>query len=282
MVNIVKISIFSSGSAGNCALIQTKNVNILIDAGISKKLIEENLARLGLGLSDIHMLLITHEHADHIRAFNSIVKYENIKIFLSHGTYDYLLNDNKNKNEKLYDLMLKRAENQSIILLNRLENTILYNDIIFDNLIINVLPTFHDASESVGFVINGYDKKIVYITDTGYVHQELYEVIGNANAYILESNHDPSILMHSNRPHHLKMRILSNHGHLSNEDSMVTLAHVIGNKTKLVMHAHISQECNLSQIVEMTRKKVLGDFGIDTEGVEFVITSPFPSLEYSI
>lgn len=278
----VKISVFSSGSAGNCTLVQTRNLNILIDAGISKKSIDENLLEHNLTLNDIQMLLITHEHVDHIKAFNSILKYDNITIYLTLGTYNYILEANKKKNTKLVELMQCRLENNTIILLNRLDNSILYKDILCLDLVINVLPTFHDASESVGFVINDDESKLVYITDTGYVHQGLYEYISNADAYILESNHDPAILMHSNRPYHLKMRILSNHGHLSNEDSMVTLAHVMGNKTRLVMHAHISQECNLTQIVEMTRRKVLDDFGIDSTGVEFVITSPFPSKEYEV
>ena len=88
--------------------------------------------------------------------------------------------------------------------------------------------------------------------------------------------------MHSARPYPLKIRILSDHGHLSNVDSMVTLAHIMGPDTKLVMHAHISQECNLSQIVEFTRIKVLEEYGIITEGVNFVILAPRPSLEYEI
>lgn len=281
-MKIVKISVFSSGSSGNCTLVQTNNLNILVDAGISKKAIEENLLEHSLTLNDIQMLLITHEHTDHIKAFNSILKYDNIVIYLTYGTFNYILEDNKKKNLKLYELMKDRLSKNSIIILNRLENSILYKDILNLDLVINVLPTFHDASESVGFVISDGDSKLVYITDTGYVHQGLYEYISNADAYILESNHDPAILMHSNRPYPLKMRILSNHGHLSNEDSMVTLAHVMGNKTKLVMHAHISQECNLTQIVEMTRIKVLDEYGIDTSNVKFVITSPFPSEEFKI
>lgn len=281
-MNIVKISVFSSGSAGNCTLVQTKEFNILIDAGISKKCIEENLLEHNLTLNDINLLLITHEHIDHIRAFNALLKYENIKIYLTMGTYKYILDGNRNKNPKLYELMNQRLASGSIIILNRLQNSILYQKITCCNLTILVLPTFHDAAESIGFVVQEEEKRLVYITDTGYVHQALYEYITNADAYILESNHDPAILMHSNRPYPLKMRILSNHGHLSNEDSMVTLAHVMGSRTRLVMHAHISQECNLTQIIELTRKKVMEDYAIDTTDVEFVITSPMPSKEYDV
>lgn len=278
----MKISVFSSGSSGNCTLVRANDYNILIDVGISKKNLDENLLEYNLTLNDIQVLLITHEHTDHTKGFNAILKYESIKIYLTKGTFHYILSSNKEKSPKIYEKMLERLENGSIILLNRLENSIFYPQINLYNTVISVLPTFHDASESVGFIIHENEKKLVYITDTGYVHEALFDIISNAEAYILESNHDPAILMHSNRPYHLKMRILSNHGHMSNEDSMVVLAHTIGVKTKLVMHAHISQECNLTHIVELTRKKVLDDYGIDTSGVEFVILTPNPTKEYEI
>lgn len=281
-MNFVKITVFSSGSSGNCTLVQTGKLNILVDVGIGKKSIDENLLVHSLTLNDINAVFITHEHIDHIKAFNSILKYDEIKLFLSYGTYKYILDTNEKKNPKLADLMRKKMENSHIYILNRLDNTIFYQDLDLMGLKVNVLPTFHDAAESIGFVFCEMDKKLVYITDTGYVHQSLYDQISNADAYILESNHDPSILMHSNRPYHLKLRILSNHGHLSNEDSMVTLAHVIGSKTRLVIHAHISQECNLTQIIDMTRKKVLDDYGISTDGIEFVNATPYPMKEYEI
>ena len=74
----MKITVYSSGSAGNCTLVQTKKYNILVDVGIGIKSIESNLTLSGLALKEINILLITHEHVDHIKAFNSLLKYENI------------------------------------------------------------------------------------------------------------------------------------------------------------------------------------------------------------
>lgn len=278
----MRLTVFSSGSSGNSTLLECDGTNILIDAGISKKSLEENLLKNGLTLASIDTLLITHEHGDHIKGLSTLLKYENITIYLTKGTANYILKVYETKYPKAYDLFKCRLENGTIILVNRLENSILYEDILIDDIQINVLPTFHDAAESIGFVFNQNDKKVVYITDTGYVHQSLYQMISNADAYMLECNHDPAILMHSARPYETKIRILSDHGHLSNEDSIVTLAHIMGLKTKLVIHAHISQECNLTQIIEMTRGKVLYDFGIDTTGIDFVISGPFRSKEYLI
>lgn len=279
----MKVSVFSSGSEGNCTLIKTEELNILIDAGITKKAIEANLSESNLKLEDISALFITHEHVDHVKAFPMLLKECNMTIYLTNGTYKGIYDYYKQRDkEKLCNLMNQRLEDGSIILLNRMDKSMYYQSIFINDIRVDVLPTFHDAKESVGYIINEDDKRLVYITDTGYVHQDLYEVINNCDAYILESNHDPEILMCSNRPYHLKIRIISDHGHMSNQDSMITLANVMGPKTKLVMHAHISQECNLSQIVEFTREKVFREFGICYENVEYVILQPRPSKEYEI
>ena len=279
----MKFSVFSSGSDGNCTLVQTEEVKVLIDAGITKKLIEENLSRYSLEIKDIDALLITHEHVDHIRALPMLLKECNLVIYMSGGTYmaikEQFMRPGK---EKALMLLETRLNNGTIIIINRIDMSILYPSFTIKDLKIQVLPAFHDARECIGFSFIEDKKKLVYITDTGYVHQDIYEDIANADAYILESNHDPEILMHSNRPYPLKIRILSDHGHMSNEDSMVTLCNVMGNKTKYILHAHVSQECNLSEIIELTRKKVFDDYGLDTTNVKFYILGPRFSGDYEI
>ncbi|MBO5711854.1 MAG: MBL fold metallo-hydrolase, partial [Acholeplasmatales bacterium] len=227
--------------------------------------------------NDISELYITHSHADHIKGLPIILKRTSTKVYMSKGTYCDLL-ATKDK-----DLYKEHLESNRIILLNRLDKFMQYEEIIFDDYVVEPIPTFHDASESVGYIFKENDKKLVYITDTGYVHNNLFDKIANAEVYVLESNHDHTLLMNDpHRPLSLKLRIISDHGHMSNEDSMVLLAKIISDKTKVVMHAHISQECNLTQIVELTRKKVFADYGLSPEGVEFVITSPYRTKEFEV
>jgi phosphoribosyl 1,2-cyclic phosphodiesterase len=196
---------------------------------------------------------------------------------MTNGTYcDLLMTKNKEIYKEYYEL-------NRIIILNRLDKFMQYEVLCFNDHIVEPIPTFHDASESVGYIFKDNEKKLVYITDTGYVHNNLFDKISNAEAYVLESNHDHTLLMNDpHRPLSLKLRIISDHGHMSNEDSMVLLAKIISQNTKLVMHAHISQECNLTQIVELTRQKVFNDYGLTPEGVEFVITSPYRTKEFEI
>lgn len=279
----MKIKVFSSGSDGNCTVIIANNKKIMIDLGITRKQIIENLATLDIRICDLDAILITHEHGDHIKSFPTMLKEVTIPIYISSGTLGSLYDTYRAEGRtKLTELIDKRYNEGSIIILPHEENSFLYKSFNIGGVIIDVLPAFHDAAEPIGFVIHEEDKKLVYLTDTGCVHEAIWPVINNAEAYILESNHDPEILMASARPFGLKQRILSDHGHLSNEQSMVALANVMGPSTKLVMHAHISQECNLTQILELTRGKVFDSFGIDYSNIEFEILHPYPSEVHEI
>lgn len=275
----MRIEVLASGSTGNCTYVETKDHKILIDAGISKRMIDIQLNQLNVLFTEIDTLLITHEHEDHIRSLCTVLKKGNLTCYMTYGTYYAILNG---KNESLQSALKEKYALGHIILLNRLANSIQYESILLGETLIEVLPTFHDAAESVGYKIKNLDQTLVYITDTGYVHHSLFETISNADCYVLEFNHDPYILMSSDRTYALKQRILSDHGHLSNEDAAVTLAKILGERTKLVFYAHISQECNLTEIIELTRKKVMEDLGMDTSCIEFVVTSPLPTKVYSL
>lgn len=275
----MRIEVLASGSTGNCTYVETDEHKILIDVGISKHHIDVELGKLNVSFNEIGYLFITHEHEDHIRSLCTVLKKCNLICYMTKGTFEAIA---YGKNESLRTVVQEKKASGHLILLNRLENSILYQSFTLGKTEITPLPTFHDAAESIGFKITNGNQALVYITDTGYVHQSLYEMIHNADCYVLEFNHDPYILMSSERTYALKMRILSDHGHLSNEDASVTLAHIMGENTRLVFCAHISQECNLTEIIELTRKKVMDDFGVDTSNIEFVITSPLPSKVYNL
>ena len=273
----MKLTLFSSGSCGNCGIICGENVNIMIDAGLSKKQIDTHLEKSGLDFSKINYLLITHSHNDHIKGLPMVLKKTETVVFMSNGTYQDLL---KTKEKLIYEDALY---SNRIYLLQKINDRLDYEKLNLGEFLVEPIPTFHDASESCGYIVIKEDKKLVYITDTGYVHTSLFAKIYNEDCYVLESNHDPQILMSDPiRPLGLKIRILSDHGHLSNEDSMVILAKVMGIKTKLVLHAHISQDCNLTQIVNLTRERLFKDYGLNVNNIEFVITSPYRTKEYLI
>ena len=140
----------------------------------------------------------------------------------------------------------------------------------YDNLIINkkgldlgstkidFIKTSHDTSDSRGYIIEENDSSMVYITDTGYINQKNFEKLKNKNLYVFEANHDIEMLMDGPYPSWLKTRILSDVGHLSNTSSAFYLSKLIGENTKKVILAHLSEENNDEQLVLTTiREKFL-------------------------
>ena len=106
------------------------------------------------------------------------------------------------------------------------------------------IPLSHDAPNTVGYVFQCEQWKLVYITDTGYVSDQSKRYLKNADYWVLESNHDVEMLMQSNRPYVLKRRILSDSGHLNNEDATRLLRELLNERCKGVILAHISEEAN--------------------------------------
>jgi phosphoribosyl 1,2-cyclic phosphodiesterase len=113
---------------------------------------------------------------------------------------------------------------------------------------ITPLPTSHDALDGVGFVIENGGQKLVYMTDTGYISQANMAYMKNADYYIIESNHNVRMLLQTDRAFTLIQRILGDTGHLSNEDSAMYLTELVGEKTKEIFLAHLSEEANAPEV----------------------------------
>lgn len=237
----MKVIVIASGSKGNCTYVEDNGQAILIDAGISYKRVREAID--GYQLSGIPMgILITHEHNDHINSLRIIANKLHIPVYLTEKTYQALPSNQRDIDEMFIEPNLPLE---------------------IGTFKITPIRIFHDARDPVGFIINSGNEKLVFITDTGYVHSSVMEKIKNADAYILESNHDPDVLMNSDRTFELKRRILGDRGHLCNEDSAYLLTSVIGEKTKVIVHAHISMECNYEDIVVNTMKDIFSENGLE-------------------
>ncbi|MCR4562121.1 MAG: MBL fold metallo-hydrolase [Bacilli bacterium] len=202
----------ASGSKGNATLIYSKSTLLLVDMGITKRLLVKGLKTLGKSMSDIQGVFITHEHSDHIKG---IAYVKSLDIYSSENTL-------QTPSKIIYP----------------------YESIEVGDIIISALSVSHDAANPLGYIFENGDTKLVYITDTGYISDENIALISGANYYILESNHDLDMLMHSHRPISLKQRIHSDHGHLSNTDSALYLTRCVDENVKAIYLAHLSEECN--------------------------------------
>lgn len=212
----MKYHILASGSKGNACLIQSQGINLLIDCGMTQKYLKAGFIDLGVDYYEFDALLITHDHSDHtkqLRMFRHLPIYSPSEI-----AYEY-------------------------------ELVVPYESFEIHHLKITPLKTSHDAEYSVGYVIEDGVTKLIYMTDTGYIRESDYEYLKGADHYILESNHDPELLMQTNRPYYLKQRILSDTGHLSNDKAGRVLAQVVAKNTKSITLAHMSLEANTEAVV---------------------------------
>lgn len=208
----MKFNIIASGSKGNATLVKYKETVILIDMGITFLRLQEGLKEFNLNDKDINAIIVTHNHTDHVNG----LRYLSPKIcYALEGTLPSLSN-----------------------VINKLE------PFFIGEFKITALPTSHDGINPCGYMLETEDEKLVYLTDLGIFDDSYIDLIRNPDYLILESNHDIPMLMASNRSDYLKARIASEHGHLSNENSAIAASKIYGEKTKEVILAHLSEECN--------------------------------------
>ena len=120
---------------------------------------------------------------------------------------------------------------------------------------IKLFPLSHDVPCS-GILIKENDKELIYITDTGYINRNIIKNIKNKDMYIMESNHDVEMLRNGRYPEFLQARVWSDKGHLSNEQARNYLNQVVGENTKYIVLAHLSEENNTEELVKDSTKDI--------------------------
>lgn len=229
------VHVLSSGSKGNSSLIESGNTKILIDLGTTTAYIEKELAKLNINLEDINAILISHIHSDHIKGLKQFIKKYKTIVYAT---------------EKLSLLLQKEIGDFEYKLYEDKKATI-------GDLNINIIKTSHDAGESVGFIITDNKSSMVHITDTGFINSKYHEILKNKNLYVFESNHDVKMLREGPYPYYLQQRVLSDKGHLSNEQASNYLCKFIGKDTKKIVFAHISEKNNSEEkVIETFNNKL--------------------------
>ncbi|QVK17904.1 MBL fold metallo-hydrolase [Mycoplasmatota bacterium] len=260
----MKITVLASGSKGNCTLIETEQNKFLIDIGISYKALKNKLSEVNVEVEDIDAIFITHEHSDHVKGLEVLIKRHNIYIVLSHGSYQAIVS--RKKIGVMYEYYNVIDADEEVYL---------------NNTCITPFHVSHDALEPFGYIIKGDNKKVVYLTDSGYISQENEERIQGANVYIMETNHNIEMLMCTNRPWRLKQRILGDNGHLCNEDALHTLLRIVNDKTQAIYLAHISEEANNVDLLMLTVKDIFSQC-IHNENIKFIIAKQHELSESTV
>lgn len=243
----MKLCVLASGSKGNSTYIESNNSKILIDLGMSCLYIEKSLNSIDVRPREIHGILITHTHSDHINGLKVFLKKYNTCLYVT---------------EKIYKELKKQIEIENYILI---EDNFKINDIN-----IEIFKTSHDAEDSNGYIISDESSSVAYITDTGYINRKYHKKLQNKDYYVIESNHDIEMLMNGSYPYHLKQRILGDRGHLSNKACADYMVDFIGEKTKGVILIHLSEENNDKSLAYKTFTNTLKD---NKKEIEQVIIS---------
>ena len=222
----MKLLPICSSSKGNSCYIGSRDSGILIDVGCSYKALCQGLAAMETDISAVRAVLITHSHTDHVKGLLTMTKKNNIPIYASQATLDYLLYNG---------LVTSTAELHTVGELGGVE---FQGDI-------RAFPTPHDCDGSVGYVIDFGEERLGYCTDLGEVTGEVRENLLGCRTVFIEANYEPELLRSNPRyPAYLKQRIASDHGHLSNPASAEFCGELVKSGTVSIVLGHLSQENN--------------------------------------
>ncbi len=241
-----------SGSSGNSTYLSCGQTKILIDAGVTCKRIVEALSMLDVHASEISGIVITHEHIDHIKGIGVLSRKYDIPIYANELTWDAMqriVGPISDKNMRVFQTGL---------------------DFFIKDVCVQPFSIPHDAAAPVGFSFNAKGKKVSIVTDLGYMTGDVLEAISYSDLLILEANHDIDMLTAGRYPYHLKRRILSTKGHLSNEACANALVKLFKTNVKRVLLGHMSKENNAVEIAFCTIKSILDENDI-IEGKDIFI-----------
>ena len=220
----MRLSIFASGSSGNCLLLSSGDSHILIDAGISMRRIQAGLREAALDFHDVSGVLITHEHSDHISGLKMLCKHHALPVYAPHTIANRLRG------------MLPELEPYLRII--RVGEAFALG-----GFRVTAFHTPHDTDESVGYRIEG-GGVFALATDMGHVTEEVFDALSGADAVLIESNHDEEMLRYGPYPVYLKRRILSDSGHLSNACCADLARKLALGGTRQIILGHLSRENN--------------------------------------
>ena len=227
---MAKFCTLCSSSAGNSAYIGAGSTGVLIDAGVSCRRLTDAMRGVGVDPESVRAVFVTHEHADHIQGLRVFAKSMDVPVYATPGTLEKLIG--MGCLDGVRDVRVIPPEGAEV-----------------GELLVKSFATHHDSAQSCGYTVDLPDERRVGIlTDTGVVDEAMYQALRGSDLVLLETNHDPRMLVEGPYPYPLVRRILSDHGHLSNQQGAEAAARlVLGGATRLVL-GHLSEHNNLPEL----------------------------------
>lgn len=258
----VQLTILGSGSAGNCTYVETGETRLLVDAGFSGRQIRQRLQSIGRSPETLNGILVTHEHSDHIQGLTGLCARLQIPIYCNRLT-----------NEAI-----------QVQLQMKFDCRIFSTGASFEigDVIVDTFSVPHDAYDPIGFLLRANGGRIGFLTDLGHATRLVIERVKTANVLLLETNHDMRMLQDDpHRPWSVKQRILSRHGHLSNEAAADAAEQIVSGELRHLYLGHLSKDCNrpeLAHRVVSDRLQKIGASHVRVESTSQDKASPILAL----
>lgn len=236
----MRFASLGSGSRGNALVVEAGGTRLLMDCGFGPRELAARLDRLDLTPADLHGIVVTHEHGDHLGGVAACSRRYGLRVFLSHGTLSACPN-----------------------LADRAEVIDSHAPFALDGIEVLPYPVPHDAREPVQFVFADGRHRLGVLTDTGWVTPHIAATLAGCDALVLECNHDSGMLAAGRYPRRLKERIAGRFGHLDNDAAAGLLAGVADSRLRHVVAAHLSEENNTPALARAALAGALGGDGED-------------------
>jgi len=231
------VSSLNSGSNGNCYYAGNLKEGVLIDGGISCRETEKRLKRLGIAMSHIKALFVSHEHGDHIHGIPALSKKFHLPVYITPETLRH------SQIELNPDLVRSFSA---------------FENITIGNITVTPIPKVHDAVDPFSFVVSSETVRVGVFTDIGSACKNVVESFNQCHAAFLESNYDEQMLENGRYPYPLKNRIRGGYGHLSNKQALRLFK---SNRSGILSHlflSHLSSENNDPDLAVRLFKEVPG------------------------
>jgi len=242
----MRFSVLASGSSGNAIYVENDEHAFLVDAGLSGRKMEELFASVDRSMKKLSGILVTHEHSDHIKGLGVLARKYKVPIYANAKTWmamEHLVGNIPLEQRFHFDMETVKT---------------------FGSLDIQSFAVSHDAADPMFYVFHENGRKLVLITDTGYVSDRMKGHIKGADSFVFESNHDVGMLQMGRYPWSIKRRILSDVGHVSNEDAAVAMSEVVEEKPTRIYLSHLSKDNNMKDLARMSVSQTLESCGIIT------------------
>jgi phosphoribosyl 1,2-cyclic phosphodiesterase len=234
------LTVLASSSSGNCTLVEAGGTRLLIDAGVSARQITRRLETAGVTPDQIDGVLITHEHSDHVRGLEVLCKKTPLPLYCNRPTQAAI----SGKTDHDWRLIQTGAA------------------FAIGDITIESFPVPHDAMEPIGYVLHHDNASLGFVTDLGHATRLVYERVRNVHTLVIETNHDEKLLQNDpHRPWPIKQRIMSRHGHLSNDAAAHVAGELLEHSLHRVVLGHLSRDCNTPDLALQTMRTHLAERG---------------------